>query len=532
MKTKNIIYSSLTFICLAFGASSCVGDLDQVPQVETTSETVYTTLEGFEAVMGKIYNSMTTTGQGRGGDNADQSSISGHDYMRCYYNMQECGTDEVASTWLAGDKTADLTYMTWDSNDPWVSDMYYRIYYNITLCNEFLRNCTDEKIAELGGELRHYRAEARTMRAMFYLHALDLYRNIPFVDETSEIGSFIPPCYTPAQTFAFIEKELKEAVADLYGKNECPYGRMPKGAAWTLLARLYLNSETWTGTARYAECVEACKQVIAQGYTLESDYKKLFNADNHLRTNEIIFALQVDPDKTVSWGSSTYLVCGEVASTGTTQKPEDYGVTSGWGMFRARGELPELWIASMPNPADDSRYLFHTAGQTQYIDNIAGQDQSQGFCVKKWTNLKDDGTQASNTADDGAATDYPLMRLADVYLMFAEAVVRGGGDRVTALGYLNDLRKRAYGANYSTTNGTLTDTDMTVDLILDERARELYWEGYRRSDMVRYGRFTAGKNFQWRGGSKSGSVVDKKYNYYPIPATELTANPNLKNTEY
>ena len=167
--------------------TSCTGDLDQVPQTEATSETVYTSLEGFEAVMGKIYTSMVTTGQGKGGANPDLSSISGHDYMRCYFNMQECGTDEVASTWLQGDKTADLTYLSWDSNDPWVSDMYYRIYYNITLCNEFLRNCTDEKIAQFGNELRHYRAEARIMRAMFYLHALDLYRNIPFVDDSKNL---------------------------------------------------------------------------------------------------------------------------------------------------------------------------------------------------------------------------------------------------------------------------------------------------------------------------------------------------------
>lgn len=524
--------------------TSCTGDLDQVPQTEATSETVYTSLEGFEAVMGKIYTSMVTTGQGKGGANADLSSISGHDYMRCYFNMQECGTDEVASTWLQGDKTADLTYLSWDSNDPWVSDMYYRIYYNITLCNEFLRNCTDEKIAQFGNELRHYRAEARTMRAMFYLHALDLYRNIPFVDENSGVGGYIPPRYEPAQTFAFIEKELTEATPDLYGKAECPYGRMSKGGAQTLLARLYLNSETWTGTAKYNECINACKQVFAEGYSLEKKsgtpavdagraaYQSLFNADNHLRTNEIIFALPVDSDHIVSWGASTYIVCGEVASTGTSQKAEDYGVTSGWGMFRARGQLPQMWLKSSLTPEnEDGRFMFHMAGQTQYIDNIAGQDQSQGYCVNKWTNLNDNKQQACNTANKGVATDYPLMRLADVYLMYAEAVVRGAanGTRAEALDYINQLRQRAYGSN----NGDITDAEMTLDFILDERARELYWEGYRRSDLVRFGKFTtADYLWEWKGGSKNGVAVDKRYNYYPIPSTELTANPNLSNPEY
>ena len=526
MKAKNIIYSSLACLTLAVGTQSCTGDLDQTPHAETTSESVYTSMEGFESVMGKIYNSMVTTGQGKGGEISDLSSISGYDYMRCYFNLQECGTDEVASTWLAGDKTADITYLTWDSNDPWVSDMYYRIFYNISLCNEFLRNCTDDKIAQFGEELLRYRAEARTMRAMFYLHALDLYRNIPFVDETSKVGSFTPPCYTPEQTFAFIEKELIEATPYLYDKANCPYGRMSQGGALTLLAHLYLNSEVWTGVARWNECIEACKLVMAQGYTLESDYQKLFNADNHLRTNEIIFALTVDPEHTVSWGASTYIVCGEVGSTGTSQKVEDYGVTTGWGMFRARGEFSSLF-----SDDKDQRKLFHAAGQSQYIDNIAAQDQTQGWCVKKWTNLKDDGTQASNTADAGVATDYPLMRLADVYLMYAEATVRSNNttEWMQAVDYLNALRQRAYGNS----DGDIAANSMTLDFIIKERARELYWEGYRRTDLVRFNLFTTSDYiWQWKGGTKNGAAVDKKYNYYPIPATELTANPNLSNPEY
>ena len=525
MKAKNIIYSSLAFLSMAAGTLSCTGDLDQTPHVETTAESVYTSLQGFESVMGKIYTSMVTTGQGKSGTLSDMSSISGQDYMRCYFNLQECGTDEVACTWLAGDKVTDITYLTWDASDPWVSDMYYRIYYNISLCNEFLRNCTDGKIAEFGDELRHYRAEARTMRAMFYLHALDLFRQIPFVDETNEVGSFIPPLYTTQQTFDFIEKELKEATPDLYDKADCPYGRMPKGGAQTLLARLYLNSEVWTGTAKWNECIEACKQVFAMGYSLENDYQKLFNADNHLRTNEIIFALPVDPEHTVSWGASTYIICGEVASTGTSQKAEDYGVTAGWGMFRARGELTALF------PAKDKRGLFHTAGQSQYIDNMAAQDQTQGWCVKKWTNLKDDGKQASNTADAGVATDYPLLRLADVYLMYGEATVRSNNttEWMTAVGYLNDIRTRAYGDN----SGQIAANNMTLDYIIKERARELYWEGYRRTDLVRFNMFTTSDYiWQWKGGTKNGSAVNSKYNYYPIPTTELTANPNLSNPEY
>ena len=128
-------------------------------------------------------------------------------------------------------------------------------------------------------------------------------------------------------------------------------------------------------------------------------------------------------------------------------------------------------------------------------------------------------------------TDFPVFRLADVYLMLAEAVVRGGegSSRSTALGYVNDLRRRAFGND----SGNITDGQLTADFILDERARELYLECVRRTDLIRYGKFTTSSYlWQWKGGVMNGQAVDNKYNIYPIPSTELTANPNLYNENY
>lgn len=528
MKLTNI-FAGLTMCAALTTMSSCTDDLNQYPHTETTSKQVYTSVANYEAVLGKIYNSMVTTGQGKGGDNSDLSSNFGYDYMRCFWNLQECGTDEVGSTWLSGDKTADLSYLTWDANDPWVSDMYYRIYYNITMCNEFLRNCTDDAISSFSDSeqtsLRRYRAEARFMRALFYYHALDLFRYIPFVSEADPVGSYTPPRYTPQQTFDFIESELNDCLSDLASASECPYGEASKGAAYTLLAKLYLNAEVYIGSQKYTECITACQNAIAQGYSLNSDYAKLFNADNDKRTNEIIFALVVDATHAVSWGATTYLVCGEVSNTSADQDPAKYGVTSGWGMFRSRGELP----AKFEDAEKDGRYMFFTTNQTQYMDDMT--DQTNGYFVEKWSNLTDAGEAASNTASDGASTDYPMFRLADVYLMYAEAVVRGGngGSRDQALAYVNALRERAYGS----TDGNVKENQLTRDFIIDERARELYWEGTRRTDLIRYGQFTTSDYiWQWKGGSKDGMAVDTKFNIYPIPTTELTANPNLYNENY
>ena len=559
MKIKNILYTMMMGTAVLTCATSCISDLDQYPQTETTSKDVYTSLANYESVLGKIYASMVTSGQGKGGENKDMESVldggKGFDYMRMFINLQECGTDEFASTWLTGEQTTGLTYLTWDANDAWVSDMYYRIYYNIALCNEFLRNAN---AASFTGEdevkMKEYKAEVRFMRALFYYHALDLYRNIPMVTENDPVGSFIPPRFTPQQTFDYIESELKDCVNDLLPASTCPYGQASQGAAYTLLAKLYLNSEVYTGVAKYAECKEACEQVMNMGYSLESDYCKLFNADNDKRTNEIIFALPVSATHTVSWGSSTYMVCGQLSMSNANQTPGDFGATSGWSEFRLRPEFVDKFeesdIYSQGEDAKgDVRAKFFTNGQSKDVASMT--DETTGYLSEKWSNKKDDGTDASNTANDGAETDYPLFRLSDVYLMYAECVARikgtnwddwnGGTDasdpaviasrKKGAIYWINLVRERAGASDVWSSN--FADDDALLQFILDERARELYHEGYRRTDLIRFGQFTTNKYiWQWKGGTHDGQAVDSKYNIYPIPNTELTANPNLHNDNY
>ena len=554
MKLKNILYSMMMGTAVLASTTSCVSDLDQYPQTETTSKDVYTNLANYEAVLGKIYAAMVTSGQGKGGDNKDMESVlndgSGFDYMRMFLNMQECGTDEFASTWLTGEQTTGLTYLSWDANDAWVSDMYYRIYYNIALCNEFLRNANG---ASFSGndevKMKEYKAEVRFMRALFYYHALDLYRNIPMVTENDPVGSFIPPRATPQETFDYIESELKDCIGDMLPASSCPYGQASQGAAYTLLAKLYLNSEVYTGVAKYAECKAACQQVMNMGYSLESDYGKLFNADNDKRTNEIIFALPVSAEHTVSWGASTYLVCGQLSLSNANQTPGDFGAESGWSEFRLRSQFVDKFnesdiYAQGEEAKGDKRAKFFTNGQNKDVTSMT--DETTGYLSEKWSNLKDDGTKASNTSNDGVETDFPLFRLADVYLMYAECVARlgedwdnwnGGSDaeaasrKEGAIYYINKVRERAGAADVWKDNFA-SDADF-LQFILDERARELYHEGYRRTDLIRFGQFTTNKYiWQWKGGTHDGQAVDSKYNIYPIPNTELTANPNLHNDNY
>lgn len=537
MKNQNIIFGFLAGLLLLLG--SCTGDLDQMPVTETTSNDVYAEAANYKRVLAKIYASYVLAGQGQGGENGDLTTINGQDFSRGYFNLQEAATDEVANTWLSGNNLVDLTYISWNPKDSWVSDTYYWLYFNITLCNEFLRNCSDEALSRFSAaeqeEIRAYRSEARFMRAFSYWMVLDLYRQGPKVDETTPVTGFTPEAYDGVGMFDFVESELKALVAEgsesaLPETNE--YGRASKPAAWALLARLYLNSAVYRGsvdTRYYTECITACHKVIANpAYNLEPEYAKLFNADNHKRTNEILFAMVCDATTSVTWGGGTYLVCGSCGNS-SSQDPAKYGLTNGWGMFRARGELASKF-GDVTNTAD-TRAMFYTDGQEQYftgpIDN-----QAQGYFFEKFSNLTDDGVAASNSAATGCSTDYPMLRLADVYLMAAEAFLRGGAgiSRQEALALVNDVRLRAYNGDES---GAISDSDFTLDFMLDERARELYLESVRRTDLIRFGKFTTDSYiWQWKGGVLNGRFVNDKYNIYPIPDTDLTANPNLKNPQY
>lgn len=524
-KTIITIVLSAAFLCV-----SCVKDLDQKPVTasQTDAQEVYGSADGYRSVLAKIYASFVICGQEKGGGNGDMSSNNGYDFYRGYFNLQEAPTEEMAGTWLSGDKIEDLTYMSWDASDPWVADTYYRAYYTITLANEFLSHTKDtgafpdaDKAA-----IKAYAAEARFLRALSYYYILDLFGKGPFVDETMGIGAYVPDCYTNAQLFDFIRGELLDITED--GLLETPeYGRASKYAAWALLAKLCLNAEVYGAGDHYSECISSCEKIVKAGYTLEADYAKLFSADNHKRTNEIIFAFVVDSENTVSWGATTYIVCGQCGNS-NAQNPADYGLTGGWGMFRVRGELPSLFGAG------DSRAMFWTNGGAQpqfFTGNIDNQDQ--GYFGEKFSNIKDDGTHGDTSAD-GADIDYPVFRLADVYLMIAESILRGGsyGDYAgtdAALECVNKVRERAYGS----TAGNINLAQLNLQFILDERGRELYWESVRRTDLVRFGRFTGGDYiWQWKGGVLDGRATDSKYNVYPIPVAELSANPNIKNDNY
>ena len=518
MKIIRNITKMLTAFMLTTAMSGCMGDLNQYPHIEQTPKDVYTSVQNYEQVLAKLYGSYVMAGQDKGGGNTDISGSRGFDYMRCYFNMQELGTDEAAMISFAADNQTGLTYLSWDSNDVWVYDTYYRIYYSIALCNEFIRNASDDNLAKFSEaeqtELRQMRSEARFLRALAYSHVLDLFRDVPFVDENFPVGTSLPPKYTAEQIFDYITAELEE-VAELLPPHPA-YPRAGAAAAYGILARIYLNAEAYGCGDRYGDCVRVCKAVIGLGYdTLEPKFTRLFGADNHKCTGEILFAFAVDNVQSVSWGASTYIVCAQTHSACGAE----LGIpTQSWEMMRCRSQIPAKF------EENDGRNLFYTTDREPKITNVG--DGTVGYFYKKWNNLTDEG-RAPEVATDGVCTDLPIIRLADVYLMLAECYLRGaaGITKSEALGYVNEVRERAYGNS----SGNIQANDLTLDFIIDERARELAIEMVRRTDLVRFDYFTTDKYlWDFKGGQPDGVAVDSKYNVYPLPYAEQTANPNMK----
>jgi len=726
---KKLINITLVLTGLLFIIPGCVKDLDTVPidKDVVTAASVFEDPAAYKQILAKLYAGLAVSGQQGPHGNADISGIDEGfgQYLRGLWYHQEFTTDECVIGW--NDQTIkDFHWQAWGASDVFIAAMYSRVFYQISATNEFIRETTDEKLDDRGvsGQLRtdiqSYRAEARWLRALSYWHALDLFANVPFVTEEDKVGAFFPQQIQRVNLYNYVRDELVEIENLMVDARQNEYGRADKGAAWMLLAKLYLNADVYVGQNRATECITYCQKVIDAGYTLEPVYEHLFLADNSY-LNEVIFSVNFDGAHTRTWGGTTFIIH---AAVGGEMVPGDYGVDGGWGGTRTTSALvhkfypdlktgpfsyggrsvvndypvlyvpgsyqgwdpentstviasvnsdanyegylnfPEantmfkfttapnwdynwgddepdgildvggadivaadagyykinvdtnslaytvvktdwgvigsataggwdsdqdmvydaetgLWTATLDLTAGamkfranddwdinlgddgpdgileygaadieitengtydislklgapdytytivrasyDKRAMFFTQGQTLEINDIS--NFNDGYAITKFKNINRDGSTGSDlTYPD---TDFPMFRLGDVYLMYAEAVLRGGtgGDLVTAQDYVNALRERAYGDE----SGNIQSGDLTLDFIIDERGRELYWEAHRRTDLIRFGLFTGGDYlWPWKGNLQEGRATDAKYDIFPIPDSDIGANPNLQ----
>jgi len=536
---KYIVPAAL--LLLSAGVVSCTGDLDVTPIDPnlTTAEDITA-----EQLFNKCYACLGVAGNGGANGDSDVDGIDGgtSGYVRQIWNANELTTDEAICGW-GDDGIPQFDFNTYDASHPMLKGLYYRLYTSVVFCNNYLETFGDYD--------QTMTAEVRFIRALDYYYLMDGWGNVPLVTATT---SELPDQASRVEIFNWLETELKDLLPDLdepeaRDDSNSKYGRVDQDAANLLLARLYLNAEVYTGTQRYQDAATYAKKVMdgphklnqTDAYRWNEDgvsytytaYQLLFMGDNGSNgaSCEAIFPILQDGVRTTSWGTSLFMMASTFDGD-MHEDPFDSEATNGvssqtWGGNRARPELVRLFFPnddapsgpaySVSQSANDDRALFNTEGRT--LDCTDYSVFKNGYAVAKYTNFKVEGTGSDATFPDA---DFFFMRSAEAYLTYAEALTRLNGITAPeeAVQAINAVRSRANAKERST---------YSLDQIMDEWGREFYFEGRRRIDLIRFGRYGGNTDYiwQWKGGTYAGRNFDSYRNLFAIPTNDLTVNTKL-----
>ena len=562
---KKIFITTAMASMLCMGFVSCADELN-IKSIDPQSTPTYTV----EGLLAKQYATLGLTGQKGPAGSADLSGDEGESgFIRTIFNLQELMTDETAWAYQADNAIAPITNFSWNSGNDRVNWAYQRLIFDITLYNQF--------IAEQSGSLSEDKiAEVRFLRALNYYYFLDLYRKAPF---KLTFDDSLPTEIKGKALYDWLDNELttiEPLMAEVGAYNNSQnFGRADRGAAYALHARLALNSEVYTdGKVKdYQKAIDYCDKIlnnVGEGegkYNLcraekngYSGYQQLFMGDNDCNPEamkEIIFPIRQDGVKTRAYAGTSYLV------NASTISGMPYASTSDpWKCLFARvdlvkkffpnGDIPKatdedllsnpskdqviakdnekgISTADVVAQAKDDRALFYMGigGCSDKVRTLTPGDAItgplNGASFVKWTNLHADGTAQHH--QKFSDTDFPVFRLAEIYLTRAEAKYRLNGSQDG----LEDILKVQDRANRQ-----IKASSVDEQTLIDEWCREFYMEGRRRSDLVRFGLFT-GSKYLWsfKGGSENGQGIPAKCDIYPIPGDEIKNNPNMtQNPKY
>ena len=533
MNIKNIFSA----VAAAAMLTACVGDLNTVPlnPTDVTSETAYGADEaGYVQGLTKIYFQLVSNNT----QDLQVADGGASEFIRAFWSTQEVTADAAKCAW--GDAWVnDLNNNTWKGdvlNDA-VYAVYVRTLQGVTYVNEYLRQTSDANLSLRGcsddvkEKVQGYRAEARFLRAFFYWAAMDTFGQVPFSTEDSPFGGGYNPPQTPAaEIFKFVESELLALAAE--GSDmpaaQSNYPRADKGSVLGLLARLYLNAEVYTGTERWADAKATCEKIFALGYKLAPTHAELFRGDNGENPDakgEFLFAASYNAEHTQSYGGTTYLTLSTLS--GDDGAVNITGINGGWAGNRVPYEYVAKWF-------EDVKGQNYETGAYQYTDKRAGYFYIKGRSesmegnlntfLNGWSCIKFNNVPHDVDPVDYAATaatknfsdiDWPLIRLGEINLIYAEACMHAGGD---ASAQVKALADRA---------GVSAPAKIDADFLLAERSRELMWEGHRRTDLIRFGKWINGYNWTFKGGNFKGQDLPVHFTVFPVPSTELSTNPDL-----
>lgn len=530
---------------IAAGASmlftACIGDLDTLPlnPSDSTSETVYGADEsGYIAGLTKLYFNFVSNET----TDLQVSDAGASELVRAFWTVQEVTSDACKCAWENDAWVRAMNTNTWsDADNDATYAVYVRTLQGIAYTNEYLRQTASDRLSdrgvssELAAKIQGFRAEARFLRAYFYWMALDVFGDVPFTTENSPFGGGVNPKQASRKdVFDYCISELTALAAD---DSPMPaarsnYPRADKGAVLGLLARMYLNAEVYTGTPMWQEAKDACEDIFTMGYSLCPEYADLFrgdNGENPEALNEVLFGISYDAEQTQSYGGTSYLTLATIAATDVSSTQMINGVNNGWGGIRVPYEYVEKYFnvrnadysAGTYDVNDKRGRMFYIKGRSESMDGALYVFLNGWSCLKFNNiphNMDQDSYLATAASKAYSDIDFPMIRLGEIYLIYAEACMNLGQAN-TALPKVQDLAARA---------GVTAPTSITQEWLIEERARELMWEGHRRTDLIRYGKFTS-SSFLWtyKGGSFSGQGFDDHMKIFAIPASELASNPEL-----
>lgn len=536
---KRTIYILLTATALF---AACVNDLDTLPlnKTEPVSEYVYGTNEtAYKEGLGRLYFQFVTN------DLTDLQQMDGgaSEVIRAFWSVQETSTDEAKCSWENDAWVRALNTNTWSEvqNDA-VYAVYVRTLQGIALVNEYLRQTTPEKLqsrgvsAELARKIDGFRDEARFIRAYLYWMAIDCFGSVPFTTEKSPFGgAYFPQQASRTDIFDWCVGELTYLMSD---ESDMPlprsnYPRADKGSAAGLLARMYLNSNVYTGVERWEEAKSVCESIFAMGYSLCPDYAALFrgdNGENMLARGEMLWAVDYSDSKTQSYGGTSYILSATLASTDITDESRPNGQRNGWAGLRVPYEFVSTYFnvsgqdyqTGAYEVADKRGEVFYIKGRSESMDG-ALYNFMNGWSCLKFNNIPFGQTNESFLPQSALKTfsdvDFPMIRLGEIYLIYAEACMNTGAEAL-ALPKLQELSSRA---------GVEPPQQITQDFLVAERARELMWEAHRRTDLIRYGLYhTDTYLWPYKGGdSFKGQAFPEYKCLFSIPPTELATNDKL-----
>lgn len=551
------IFKSIIILALALMFTSCLGDLNTMPLNDSdfTSEKAYEDEANYLKALAYINGYYMLVGQKEEGANDLGYSDAGQsEFLRQWWNLNELPCDALKCIWTDS-YVLGLQTNTWSDGDNLaLNAVYTRAVKAIALANEYLIQTESSKVEARGQghmleTIAGYRAEARFHKAMFLYVLMDEFGNPPFPTVDNIMNASSPEQIKRADLFNWLETELLDLASEdsaMPEYGEVPYPRPTKGAVWALLSRMYLNAEVYTGEARWQDAKDAAAEVIKMGYKIHKTYSDMFRMDNTINgsAEEFVFAIAYDRETTRSWGGSTTYTSASLNAAVNAVIGNALGLDKvngeNWDGYRVPDEYVQFFELNgvewgnadnafgYDRETSDKRAFFSNNGNTQELDLLddEGKKTSGWFCWK-WCGLtsKDKFDQPEDAPGNWklSSADMPIFRLAEIYLNYAEADARLNGGKVTdskAKGYVKELRDRA---------GVGTPSDITLEWLLDERARELMWEGHRRVDLIRYGHFTS-MNYPWpyKGGVADGKVALDDYRIiYPLVATDISANGNL-----